>query len=650
MHVFDKDKNDFRPIAYGDIVILLRSMRFKGDDYADLLRRSGIPVHSESSTGYFDSMEVMDMLSLLKVLDNRAQDIPLAAVLRSPIASLPHPADDSLAEIRLAFPGEPFHRAVVRYAGEKNDELAAKLTDVLDDLDRWRKMAQRRPLAELIWDVYDSTGYLAFCAGLRDGEQRKANLIDLHDRARQFGSFQRQGLSRFLEFLDKLREESDLGQPPVVSEGENVVRIMTIHHSKGLEFPVVILPDLGKRINLTDCSGAILFDREAHLGMDVVDEEKQVRYPSLASTLVSARLRRQSMAEELRVLYVAMTRAKEHLIGIGTTKADAADAWEALWAAHTGSIPPGDVLAASSMLDWLGPVAAAMKRHGDEPIRIITHSADEVRNWRPTGAPRPTESERQRRLAELKPLDPAPPADKVADEVIHRLTAKYQYEAFTDIPAVEAATTLTKQRGLGVPPKREQEEAPGRNDQATNVTLELPRAVRADVKPTAADVGAATHLALEHLDFGSACDVANLRSQISHLVKKRLIAPDAANLIDLESICWLVSTPVGHLLRAHGKSLRRELPIYFAMPANEFDVAANSDDPQDRVMIRSRIDVLVSTDKGLEVVDYKTDRTVNVELYRGQMALYRRAIESMTAQRVANVHLVFLSARHIETL
>ncbi|MEA2736263.1 MAG: ATP-dependent helicase/nuclease subunit, partial [Humisphaera sp.] len=415
-HVVERDRQTNqltpRPIRYGDIVILLRSMKYKGEDYAEVLRRSGIPVHSDSSSGYFDSMEVNDVLSLLKVLDNRAQDIPLAAVLRGPIASLPEP-EDALARIRIAFPDKSvtFHQAVTKYARHRDDELAAKLRDVLKQLDRWRLMAQRRPLAELIWDVYDSTGYLAFCAGLRDGEQRKANLIDLHDRARQFGSFQRQGLARFLAFLDQLRDESDLGQPPVVSEGEDVVRIMTVHHSKGLEFPVVFLPDLGKRMNLSDCAGSILVDRHAYLGMDVVDEARQVRYPSLASTLVSTRLRRQSMAEELRVLYVAMTRAKEHLICIGTCKPTAHEAWTARWAKHDGPLPTDAVVGATCMLDWLGPVAAATRLSCGEPIKIIPHSVDEVKAWPSPESLRPTEGERQQRLSRLVPLDKMLPSD-----------------------------------------------------------------------------------------------------------------------------------------------------------------------------------------------------------------------------------------------
>jgi len=660
----DKQSNQYisRPIRYGDIVILLRSMKFKGEDYADVLRRSGIPVHSESSTGYFESMEVNDVLSLLKVLDNRAQDIPLAAVLRSPIASLPD-AEDALARIRLAYPSRSiaFHQAVARYSygREHDDELAAKLRDVLGQLDRWRRMAQRRPLAELIWDVYDSTGYLAFCAGLRDGEQRKANLIDLHDRARQFGSFQRQGLARFLAFLDQLRDESDLGQPPVVSEGDDVVRIMTIHHSKGLEFPVVFLPDLGKKINLQDCSGSILIDRHGHLGMEVVDDERQVRYPSLASTLVQSRLRKQSMAEELRVLYVAMTRAKEHLICIGTCKPTAAENWAARWSNHAGPLPSDEVLNASCMLDWLGPVAAATKTDAAEPLQIITHTVEEVRGWPNPESLRPTEGERQQRLARLDPLEPRPPADPTAAEIIARLTTPYPFERFTRLAAVEAATALTKKGNAAPVVVATNLRHRGRGGEATvefSKTLELPRAVRTELKPSAADVGEATHLVLQHLDFARPCDVNDLRSQIGHLAEKRLITPAAAQSVDVDSICWLVGSAVGELLRTHAKTTRRELPIYLALPPHELDSLATSDDPQDRVMVRSRADVLVQTPRGLEVVDYKTDRVdehtlaARVDFYRPQMDLYRRAIKAVTGKPVAAVHLVFLSARSIVTL
>ena len=298
-----------RPIRYADIVILLRSLRFKADQFAATLRNMGIPVHTESATGYFEATEINDVLSLLHVLDNQRQDIPLAALLRSPLSGLKN-AEDNLARIAVAYAGEPFHIAVQKYAEVQSDPLADFLRNFQLTLLQWRQEIRRRPVAEVLWKIYDQTGYLAYVAGLPNGEQRQANLIELHDRALQFAVFNRQGLGRFLLFLEKLKKESDLGQASIASEADNVVRIMSIHRSKGQEFPVVLLPDLGKLINLQDTQGSILLDRQAGLGMQVIDDTLQIRYPSLASTVVQNRLKQQTLAEELRVLYVALTRQK----------------------------------------------------------------------------------------------------------------------------------------------------------------------------------------------------------------------------------------------------------------------------------------------------------------------------------------------------
>ena len=311
-----------RPIRFSDVVILLRTMRFKAEQFARILTDEGIPVHADSVTGYFESMEVRDMLALLQVLDNLQQDIPLATLLRSPLAGLPEP-EDAMARVRVAYPpgatGDvPFHQAVVRYSREKDDELAAHLRDLLETIQQWRDTAQRRPLDELLWNIYQQTGFLALCEGLSNGTQRVANLMLLREKATQFGTFGRQGLARYLDLLESLRDEADLGLPSTATAAQDVVRIMSVHRSKGLEFPVVFLPDLGKGINLDDSRGQILADRQLGLGLCVVDQARFVRYPSLASTLVKSRLRQQSMAEELRVLYVAMTRAKEHLVLVGT--------------------------------------------------------------------------------------------------------------------------------------------------------------------------------------------------------------------------------------------------------------------------------------------------------------------------------------------
>ena len=632
-----------RPIRFGDIVILLRSIKHKSEQYADVLRRAGIPVHSQSGTGYFESTEVRDMLALLGVLDNQRQDIPLATVLRSPLANLPHP-EDCLARVRLAYPasGEgalPFHDAVVSYAKEEDDATAISLRQFLARLETWRVLAYRRPLAELIATVYQETGYLAFCAGLHDGEQRVANLIDLHERASHFGSFHRQGLSRFMQFLESLRDEADLGQPSIASEADNVVRVMSVHRSKGLEFPVVILPDLGKRINFADCQGSILADRTAGLGMAVVDEERMIRYPSLASVLVQERLRQQSSAEELRVLYVAMTRAREHLILVGTCKEAAPQGWPAKWSGHAGPFPDEMVLGAKCVLDWLGPTAAATSAAGGEVIRIEQHTAAEVASWQAAHSKRPVLSDAQARLAALRPLEAVPAATPAAREAIERLEFEYPFAPFTQIPAARAVT--------GHPAAAPAEA----RDDASLLQRELRRPRFLQEQATSpADIGTATHLVLSHLHFGRAADAKAVEGQIQSMVDRKLVTAAQAAVIDREAILWFCGSELGLLIRQNVSRLRREVPVHFAATPPGAEPSA---DPQDRVMTRGRIDLLVPTEQGVVLIDYKTDRVsaadaaVRAKDYAAQVQQYRDAVEHIAGAPVRNTYLVFLTPRVI---
>ena len=622
-----------RPMRFGDVVVLLRSMKHKADEYAEVLEAAGIPVRSDSSTGYFETTEVLDVLALLSVLDNQRQDVPLAALLRSPLASLPDP-EDSFARVRVAYPDArqvPFHEAVRLYARQRDDALAAWLRAFLDRLARWRELAQRRPLSDLVWTIYQETGYLAYVGGLRNGRQRVANLLYLHERATQFSNFHRQGLSRFLRFLDSLREESDLGQPQVATEAEDVVRVMSVHRSKGLEFPVVILPDLGKAINLQDCAGNILADRKAGLGMVVVDEEKRVRYPSLASVLVQNRLRQQALAEEMRILYVAMTRAKEHLVLIGTCKPEAPARWAARWTGHEGPLPADVVLGARAVLDWVGPVAAATAPPRGEIFRVTSYAAEDVLAWHHPSRRAAPWTDAQQRMARLEPLDPPPPPHPVADEVVRRLAGTYPFRAYTAVAAAVSVTSVTGATTLRPPPL-------------------LPEARQ----PTGDEVGAATHRVLQHLDFTRPCDAADIGAQVSELVERRLMDSRAAGLVDAGTIEWLVATEVGALLRTHAKRLRRELPIYADVPPHAPGLPPSAD-PLDRVMLRGRIDVLVPTGDGCVVIDYKTDSVAadrvseRLAIYRPQLDAYSGAVARMTGRPVRTL-VVFFTPRTVVEL
>jgi len=651
--VVDADSGAYRPIELRDIVVLLRAMRFKADVFADALRGHGIAVHSEGGAGFFQAVEVRDLLCLLQVLDNFQQDIPLAAVLRSPLAAIPD-ADDALARIRLAYPDEsiPFHDAVARYAREQDDELAAKLADFLQQLDDWRDQANKRPVAELIWQLFEQTGYLTYCSGLDDAQQRVANLIYLHERAGQFGTFQRQGLYRFLRFMQSLRQEQDLARPSIAGESEQVVRIMSIHRAKGLEFPVVFLPDLGKKLNLSDATGSILVDRAAKLGMEVADEARLIRYPSLSYTLVRRSLLQQTVAEELRLLYVAMTRAKEHLVMVGTCAQSALDKWQTLWKDCRVPMPPDAALGASCVLDWIGPVEAMTASATPRVFEVVRHIAAELRTWQNPADHRPAFSAHQEQLARLEILDPAPTPDSAATRVIQRFQNAYPFDAQTRQAAAASVTSLAKAHGgaalggaaLGPEPV-----------DSLQRKLDFPEFFVAQSVPKPTDVGTATHLLLQHLDFASAGEPGDLQRQIDAMQSARLISARQAKLVDLGTVQWLLESELGALLRTHRQNLMREVPFALAR-CPDGCAPANGGDPMDLIMVRGRIDLLLPLPEGLAIVDYKTDNLTRewiaqrADSYRAQMGLYREAIERVAAQKVAAVHLVFLSARHMMQL
>ena len=642
-----------RPIRPGDIVVLLRSMKFKANQYAAALRDHGIAVHADSREGFFAATEIRDMLALLELLDNQRQDLPLAAVMRSPLGRISAP-EDSLAQLRIAC-GRAIglHEAATRYAAEKSDLLASEINALFMRLSRWRREAARRPLADVIWMIYQESGYLAYVAGLASGTQRAQNLLHLHERAAQFAHFTSQGLSRFLEFLRQLSDEADMGQPSIAVEGRDVVRILSIHRSKGLEFPVVFLPDLGKQINLNDTCGHIVADRQAGLGMKVVDEKMQSRYPSLASTLVQERLVQQALAEELRVLYVAMTRAKEHLVLIGTATENELDKWQTRWRGHEGPLPRHAVLGAKSMLDWIGPMSVVAGRGVLEPV---VHAPRAVRAWESPAALKTAMTAAQRAMGRLAPMPRAPTMTPTAQRVIERLGFVYPFTAFANMPAARSVTSLTHD-GQGIPRRAQaaehadalpvESEPPAIAD--SKGKLRRPRFL-GETALSATDRGTATHLVLQHLNFAGGCDAADIDRQIQSLVTRRILTEAQSKGVDRAAIAWLLDDPVGRALRDHPAAVRRELPVNFAAPGDAIE-PADSANSLDRVMIRGRIDVLVLRPESALLLDYKTDKVSTPQVaeraagYRPQLLAYRDAIMRITGWRIDEVYLAFLSPR-----
>jgi len=622
---------------YKDVAILLRSARHRAGRVASVLARLGVPAYTPAGTALFESLEVMDVLALLEAVDNPRQDVPLASALRSGLLGEPFSPDD-LAHLRAFDRGVPFHEAVFSFARDGRDErLRARLARALARLDSWRSAARRRPLAEVIFEIYEETSCLAFAGGLDRGAERRANLLDLHERARQFGAFHRQGLHRFLRFVETLRsEERDLGAPPAIGEGEDVVRILTIHQSKGLEFPVVFVMDLGRRFNLEDSRGRILFDRESGLGLKTVDREKMIEYPSAAHRLVSRRSRAAALDEEIRVLYVAMTRAERRLhlvasVSLGRARARLFDERR----------PPTeiDVLSAESPADWV--LAALGGTDGLERVfDVKTLGRDDLAGY----GSRPAETGEERALREavaaLAPLpsvEPVAPAASEADDLLAALRTGYPYAAATRVRAVLAASAA-KDRGAFDLDREER----------------APHSRRAALRAGGVDpavTGTATHRFLERIDFARAGDAAGVAAEIERLVAERVLDSEEALAVDPAAIAWFFGeSTLGREISAAGGRFRREVVFLSSEAARDVDPHL-ARDVEETVVVRGAIDGVLLRDDGLVVVDYKTDRVAPVEIearaaaYEPVIRLYARAAERLFRRPVLSTSLVFLAAR-----
>ncbi|MBO8165063.1 MAG: helicase-exonuclease AddAB subunit AddA [Brevibacillus sp.] len=677
--VYDKQKNSMRPVRYRDIVVLLRATAGWAQPMIEEFRAAGIPVYAEQSAGYFAATEVEVMLSLLRVIDNPRQDIPLAAVLRSPIVGL---GEGKLAEIRLHYPTLPFHEAVERMVSSGEAEQAGwleRLRQFMRRLERWRTTARRRSLAELIAEIYRETGYVDYVAALENGRQRQANLRALYDRARQFEAGSHRGLFRFLRFIDRLKEQgSDLGEARTIGESEDVVRIMTIHKSKGLEFPVVFVAGLGKRFNTRDLQQQFLVHKDLGFGPYVVDTASRLRYPSIAHSGIKEKLRLEMLAEEMRVLYVALTRAREKLLLVGSTKglAEAAARWcdQSDWGER---LADQDLVQARCCLDWIGlalvrhPSAAMLRElagRGDQtdPIPVLSDSS----RWQfhlyqasdlPAAAEAaPLDEEILRRILRLEPVpvnvDTAPYKQMVAERLGWRYPVPEASQTAAKWSVSDLKHVLSRQTeedaALWTPTARR----PIRLPQITKRPRFLTGAgeqgpAAAAARFTSAEIGTIFHLVMQHVDVERVGDERDVREQLNRLVERQFLTPEEAEMVQVERIAAFFRGPLGETLRK-ARRLYRELPFTMAVPVRELNPSCREED--EYVLVQGVIDCLVFGEDGrLTLIDYKTDAVQGewnermkrqmVDRYREQIGLYARAVAKAYGRPVDECYLYFFA-------
>lgn len=643
---------------YRDIAVLLRAPQNKAAILLETLQAAGIPAYAELGSGYFRTVEIETMLALLAVIDNPRQDVALAAVLRAPFMGL---TADALARVRLCDRQGDYYAAVVR-AAQGNDALALKLREFLARLDSWRTAARRGPLPELIWQIYRDTGYYDFVGSAVGGIQRQANLRALYDRARQFEATSFHGLFKFLRYIDRLREQGeDLAAARALGENEDVVRIMSIHKSKGLEFPVVILADLAKQFNQRDLHAPVLLDREMGLGFDVVDTQLGYAYPSLPKQAIREKKCAQLLAEEMRLLYVAMTRAQDRLVLVGTLAKPAAAAgrWCAMAASETWALSDHGIAAAKSFLDWLG---VALVRHRDgaslrelapqgvvpEIVDAVYHDRSrwDIRLWTPQEclddtAAAPADNALLTAATELAPL----PVEQDDQAVARIFTWRYSHAAAVGKPVKMSVSEL--KRRFDMWPQEEIVSVTPRNLAVRPHFME-------GAGLTATERGAAFHLLLQHIPLVPGIDKAAVQKYVQVLQEQDFLTYEQADMLsaEAENIAAFFAQPLGQRM-VRAPFVRRELPFSLLLPAAE--VYHETALAGENVFLQGVIDCLFQDDQGLVLLEYKTDRSevdldTLVARYRTQVALYERAVTTILKQPVQERYLYFLDRRRVVSL
>ena len=597
-----------RPLGYGDIAVLLRSVNVSGPVWRRVLAREGVPVEAGQSGGFFEAPEVAVILSLLAVIDNPRQDVALISVLRSELFGF---TNDELTEIRLMSGEGDFYAALSARA-----EVSEKARAFLDTLARLRDFARDSELATLIWEIYESLGCMALCSAMRDGEGRRARLLRLFELARSFETTGWRGLRRFLDWLRSMRER---GEEPAFpdEDGGGAVRIMSIHRSKGLEFPVVFIGDTARQFNRSDLRGSVLVHPELGLGPKFTDAARGIEYPTLARRAVANRLERELLSEELRLLYVAMTRARERLF-ITCAMADPQKTMDKLAPAAQEHIPAQALLPMRSMAEWL--ICAALGTGG----RALTLSIGGDEEGAPRRVTPAAQPEPERTGEEAVPVD------------FDALFAwRYPHAGAETLPSKLTATEL---KSLAEPDAESAELLP-----RAARTFRRPDIALAARRLTAAERGTATHLALRYLELGALTTPEAAREAVDRLAAAGKLSAREAAAVDAAGLCRFALSPLGRRIAAAPRVLR-EFPFALLCPAERFFPGAEGEE----LLLQGVVDCCLIEPDGAVIVDYKTDRIApeaapeRAKRYAAQLETYAWAVSRITGLAVKAKIVYFL--------
>jgi ATP-dependent helicase/nuclease subunit A len=644
--IWDKDAKFFRAVTWGDMAILLRSPRAKAEVYAKVFAQAGVPLQVARG-GFFESQEVMDLLSLLQALDNPLQDLPLLAVLRSPLVGL---TLDELAGIRLVAGKVPFWTALVRSqmseGSVQRTEINQKVAVFLERFARWRRLARQASLSQCLEAALDETFFESWLLAQPRGEQRRANAQRLLALTRQFDQFQRQGLFRFLKFIEaQLDADADL--EPAATTSPNAVRLMSIHQSKGLDFPVVVVADLGKQFNFDDLKARVILDEQFGLCPKVKPPHTARVYPSLPYWLAQRRQRRETLGEELRLLYVATTRARDLLILTGTaTHKTVTEKWTG---GSAEKISTAQLLAASSFLGWLGQWLPRATGHcdwtvsgGNQLLTWTIHEESDV-HLQKAGVGETATATKQSLTFGASEL-----------EILRQnLERKYPFAAATVEPAKTSVSALRRRL-------REETDDEARLIFASKIQGRK-NTTGAAGKLSAAEIGTAHHLFLQLAACEEIRTRLDLQNERERLRQAGALSDAEAAALDMDGLLAFWESSTGRAIGAQSPEfVHREMPFTAKLSAADLRALKLSTNTaladEEFVVAQGYIDLAVILPQEIWVLDFKTD-VVDAEgvaekavFYTPQLKLYALALARIYNRPVTKCWLHFLAARTAVTV
>ena len=641
--VYDNKKGIFRDIRFKDIVILLRSTKNKANVFEKELTSQNINVYSDTSQEYLESYEIQVIMDLLKIIDNPYQDIPLVHVMLSCIGMF---TEDDLLEIRLCDQNDDFYMAMLKSRLSVREDLKEKIDIFLNKVEDFRDKNKYMDLDELIWNIYEETGFLNYVGLMPNGNIRVANLKMLFERAKQYESASFKGLFNFINFIERIQMGSgDLGAAKLIGENEDVVRIMSVHKSKGLEFPVVFLSCTGSGFNMMDLNNDILLHQKIGIGVKYIDYDKQIKYDTISKLALREKLLEENLSEEMRILYVALTRAKEKIYVTGIKKdfeknkekmSDLVD----IYKKENGKINPILIKKYKNYIDWILLVYMYNFENTKEIMKVNTLKRREILK------DLKTEEEEKIDIFKLLEENSKNVTDEEILELKNKLIFEYKFKGLSDIPTKESVTNIVhKNVGKEVNLINEEEPLEVKEDfeEENEITFPKPKFLigTEEEKISSAKRGTLIHLCMKNLQFGREYNLEDVKELINDLEARKIITDKEKESINPWVILKFTKSNIWKELK-EAKEYHKEEPFYINIPANE--VMESTLD--ENILVQGIIDLYyVTKDDELVLLDYKTDfinegeEQILIDRHKPQLMLYKRALESGINKKVDKIYI-----------